>query len=344
MNSLEDPAVQITLEDDEPDIISNEPTTQNKNNEQNQAKQQQPQLQLPYSPSANKRISRGTTNNRMKRGTLRSVDKYRTHEALLQPTFLGMESYGRNCCFVYTIAVAVEQSDVHPQIKESESTILDQNIQQQLYSNDAVLNGIIEPNLATIHLLQSIKGAVVVTAVDPKFTVKRWNQDNQYLCQINLLQPSFFGMESYGIHFDISGGDTFVFISGIILHRSQQQCLIQDRMRVKGGTLRSVDKCRTNEALLQPPLVSPRPTTPICYGSREEDEENAEREPLKNHLPSNDSGAVFYVLQLLTVYVLLLEMANVAVFTSYQHQYQGNHHQMMQQQVRDRGMNEQIYT
>jgi hypothetical protein len=58
---LEDPAVQITLEDDEPDIISNEPTTQNKNNEQNQAKQQQ-QQQLPYSPSDNKRITRSTTN------------------------------------------------------------------------------------------------------------------------------------------------------------------------------------------------------------------------------------------------------------------------------------------
>ena len=60
---MEDPAVQITLEDDEPDIISNEPTTQNKNNEQNQAKQQQQQQQqLPYSPSDNKRITRSTTN------------------------------------------------------------------------------------------------------------------------------------------------------------------------------------------------------------------------------------------------------------------------------------------
>jgi hypothetical protein len=59
MNSLEDPAVQISIEDDEPDIIDNEPTTHDENHKHDQAKQRQ----QPYSPSANKRITRSTTNS-----------------------------------------------------------------------------------------------------------------------------------------------------------------------------------------------------------------------------------------------------------------------------------------
>jgi hypothetical protein len=69
MNSLEDPEVQITVEDDEPDIISQNPSNKDNNNEKNKEKQQQqkqqqqqPPQQLPYSPLDNKRITRSTTN------------------------------------------------------------------------------------------------------------------------------------------------------------------------------------------------------------------------------------------------------------------------------------------
>ena len=69
MNSLEDPEVQITVEDDEPDIISQNLSNKDNNNEKNKEKQQQqkqqqqqPPQQLPYSPLDNKRITRSTTN------------------------------------------------------------------------------------------------------------------------------------------------------------------------------------------------------------------------------------------------------------------------------------------
>ena len=61
MNSLEDPEVQITVEDDEPDIISQNLSKKDNNNEKNKEKQQQqkqqqqqPPQQLPYSPLDNK--------------------------------------------------------------------------------------------------------------------------------------------------------------------------------------------------------------------------------------------------------------------------------------------------
>jgi hypothetical protein len=60
MNSLEDPAVHISIEDDEPDIINNDNQTSNKEIHQHDQTQQQ---QQPSSPPANQRITRSITNS-----------------------------------------------------------------------------------------------------------------------------------------------------------------------------------------------------------------------------------------------------------------------------------------
>ena len=60
MNSLEDPAVHISIEDDEPDIINNDNQTSDKEtHQQNQAQQRQ----QPSSPPSNKRITRSKTDS-----------------------------------------------------------------------------------------------------------------------------------------------------------------------------------------------------------------------------------------------------------------------------------------
>ena len=60
MNSLEDPAVHISIEDDEPDIINNDnQTSDRETHQQDQAQQQQ----QPSSPSSNKRITRSITDS-----------------------------------------------------------------------------------------------------------------------------------------------------------------------------------------------------------------------------------------------------------------------------------------